>query len=677
MAAQPEKMHFPAGEALPPRQWFPDERDGFISWLRSEFAAANAIIDSLVHHLRLTGEPGEYEHAIGCIQQRRCNWTPVIYMQHYFSIGDVLLALHQAGLRRQHTQYQREGKKPSSFGYRQGHRSDSIREHHGSSSPLSSAASELAHSEKGKYKSGCGEDGKILGGDQSSGGMGLSVAAVVRKDGEGTNGTSSSEMDDRQTNEENYGQMEPAVVENCHDQLVKETKNDPLPLDGGDQNLKQDGNQELIPVPKIFVGNETSDGKMVNFVEGLKLYEQLFDCSEITKLISLTNDMKAAGRRGDFPGHTMVLSKRPMKGHGREMIQLGIPISEGPVEDENEIGSLLERKVEPIPKLLLDIFYRLVQLQAFSASPDFCVIDFFNEGDHSQPHIWPSWYGRPVCNLFLTECDMVFGRAIGTDHRGDYRGSLKLSLKIGSLLVMQGKSADIARHAIPSIRKQRIILTFGKSNPKRPPPIESSRIPISTVSTQSWASPSARPSVPRHSSLGLKHYGVVPATGVLPPPAVRPPSNGIQPLFVAPTQVAPAAVPYPSPAPVPPVSAGWPIVSPSMHPGPRLPVPGTGVFLPSSGSNHSQPQQLPFSSFSEDTSPSLEVESKPENLKLAEDKPSSQNGSSQSIVTESMEIQPDCNGSIENGPPAAGLKVISKEENQNFTHIKKKTSSKH
>ncbi|PKU73488.1 alkylated DNA repair protein alkB 5 [Dendrobium catenatum] len=419
----------------------------------------------------------------------------------------------------------------------------------------------------------------------------------------------------------------------CLTNYIAETKNDPLPLDGGDQNLKQDGNQELIPVPKIFVGNETS--------------------------------------------HTMVLSKRPMKGHGREMIQLGIPISEGPVEDENEIGSLLERKVEPIPKLLLDIFYRLVQLQAFSASPDFCVIDFFNEGDHSQPHIWPSWYGRPVCNLFLTECDMVFGRAIGTDHRGDYRGSLKLSLKIGSLLVMQGKSADIARHAIPSIRKQRIILTFGKSNPKRPPPIESSRIPISTVSTQSWASPSARPSVPRHSSLGLKHYGVVPATGVLPPPAVRPPSNGIQPLFVAPTQVAPAAVPYPSPAPVPPVSAGWPIVSPSMHPGPRLPVPGTGVFLPSSGSNHSQPQQLPFSSFSEDTSPSLEVESKPENLKLAEDKPSSQNGSSQSIVTESMEIQPDCNGSIENGPPAAGLKVISKEENQNFTHIKKKTSSKH
>lgn len=41
----------------------------------------------------------------------------------------------------------------------------------------------------------------------------------------------------------------------------------------------------------------------------------------------------------------MVLSKRPMKGHGREMIQLGIPISEGPAEDENEAGSLRGKSI--------------------------------------------------------------------------------------------------------------------------------------------------------------------------------------------------------------------------------------------------------------------------------------------------------------------------------------------
>lgn len=108
----PDKMQFPAGagaaggggEIHQPhhRQWFPDERDGFISWLRGEFAAANAIIDSLCHHLRSVSEPGEYDGVIGCIQQRRCNWNPVLHMQQYFSVAEVMYALQQVSWRRQH-----------------------------------------------------------------------------------------------------------------------------------------------------------------------------------------------------------------------------------------------------------------------------------------------------------------------------------------------------------------------------------------------------------------------------------------------------------------------------------------------------------------------------------------------------------------------------------------------
>lgn len=40
-----------------------------------------------------------------------------------------------------------------------------------------------------------------------------------------------------------------------------------------------------------------------------------------------------------FPGsQTFVVSKRPMKGHGKEMIQLGVPILDGFTEDESIIG---------------------------------------------------------------------------------------------------------------------------------------------------------------------------------------------------------------------------------------------------------------------------------------------------------------------------------------------------
>lgn len=89
-------MAMPSSEKMQ----YQDERDGFISWLRGEFAAANAIIDSLCNHLRTVGEPGEYDMVVNCIQQRRCNWNPVLHMQQYFSVGEVLFALEQVGWRR-------------------------------------------------------------------------------------------------------------------------------------------------------------------------------------------------------------------------------------------------------------------------------------------------------------------------------------------------------------------------------------------------------------------------------------------------------------------------------------------------------------------------------------------------------------------------------------------------
>lgn len=38
-------------------------------------------------------------------------------------------------------------------------------------------------------------------------------------------------------------------------------------------------------------------------------------------------------------GQTFVISKRPMKGHGREMIQFGIPVADPSPEDEVAAGA--------------------------------------------------------------------------------------------------------------------------------------------------------------------------------------------------------------------------------------------------------------------------------------------------------------------------------------------------
>lgn len=146
-----DKMQFPSGggggggsaagggEIHYRQQWFVDERDGLIGWLRSEFAAANAIIDSLCHHLRVVGEPGEYDAVIGSIQQRRCNWNQVLLMQQYFSVAEVVYALQQVAWRRQQRYLDpvkvggaKEGRKYGP-GYRQGHRFETVKEGYNSS----------------------------------------------------------------------------------------------------------------------------------------------------------------------------------------------------------------------------------------------------------------------------------------------------------------------------------------------------------------------------------------------------------------------------------------------------------------------------------------------------------------------------------------------------------------
>jgi hypothetical protein len=135
---------------------------------------------------------------------------------------------------------------------------------------------------------------------------------------------------------------------------------------------------------------------------------------------------------------------------------------------------------------------------------------------------------------------------------------------------MQGKSTDCAKYAIPSINKQRILVTFVKSQP-----IDAQRLG-SPATSQSSAAPIR---TPNHHPLAPKHYSAVQVTGVLPAPSLRAPPNSMQPLFV-PTPVAPP-MQFSTLVPIPPGSTGWNVAPP------RHPLPGTGVFLPPSGSANS------------------------------------------------------------------------------------------
>ncbi|GAB4828685.1 hypothetical protein Ancab_018350 [Ancistrocladus abbreviatus] len=598
-----DKMQFPSGggaEIHHPRQWFPDERDGFISWLRAEFAAANAIIDSLCCHLRAVSEPGEYDIVIGCIQQRRCSWTSVLHMQQYFSVAEVVFALQQVEWRRRARyadqvkpggkEFKRSG--VHGIGFRQGQRVDTTKENPNLSVNTQNNdpdASVMGKTEEREQASERGEEAKLSNEVQGAEDKAVCVADHI------TDASTESPFDgsmksSKETEGTAAAQIE-SVIADVKEGSTSTTKGSgDLPVETNPYSNQSQNEKEILTVsPQTFSAMETYDGKAINVSEGMKFYDKLLGEPEVSKLISLVNDLRAAGKRGQFQGPTLVVLKRPMKGHGREMIQLGVAIADAPPEDESAAGPSKDRKIEPIPGLLHDVIDRLVTMQVMPSKPDACIIDVFNEGDHSQPHSWPHWFGRPVCTLFLTECDMVFGRAIAADHPGDYRGCLRLSLTPGSVLVLQGKSADFVKRAIPSVWKQRILVTLTKSQPKKATAGDGQRLRSPAPQSANWGVPPGRS--PNH--VRPKHYTSIPTTGVLPAPPIRPqltPPNGMPPPLFVPSPVA-TPMPFPAAVPLPPGSAGWAPVPAPRHTPPRLPVPGTGVFLPPPGSGNSPPPQ--------------------------------------------------------------------------------------
>ncbi|XP_010553471.1 PREDICTED: uncharacterized protein LOC104823550 isoform X1 [Tarenaya hassleriana] len=582
-----DKMQFPAASAPPAGHWIPDERDGFISWLRSEFAAANAIIDSLCQHLRAIGDPGEYDAVISAIHQRRFNWTPVLHMQQYFPVADVVYTLQQIAWKREQqpqalppprhfvsdhgkfggTEFRRSG--PGTYKLPGGQRGAAATVKDGQNSNLDCHSVDRYEKREESKLGGRGNSGKDK--DDNA----LSVAEEKR----GTEGSENLEANSGNSKDSGNSEESEIVISETQAGLANHKSNLGSKVFLADSSLSSEQKQNEIEKEsprskaKAFVVTEMYEGKTVNVVEGLKLYDELFDAKEVSQLVSLVNDMRVSGKRGQLQGQSYVANKRPMRGRGRELIQLGLPIVDSPVDCE----APTDRKVEPIPTVLHDVIERLVAMQIAPMKPDACIIDFYNEGDHSQPNMFLPWFGRPVCIMLLSECDVTFGRVIVSDHPGDYKGSLKLSLTPGSVLVVQGKSADLAKLAIDSTRKQRVLVTFVKSQPRK------------SITGSNWGPPPSRSLSNhhfRHPSGPPKHYHSIPTTtGVLP----APPNGVVQPLFIAPAPPMPfpaasvAAIPPPGPS-------GWSVPR-HQPPPPRMPLPGTGVFLPPPGSG-SNPDSL-------------------------------------------------------------------------------------
>ncbi|CAK9151020.1 unnamed protein product [Ilex paraguariensis] len=303
---------------------------------------------------------------------------------------------------------------------------------------------------------------------------------------------------------------------------------------------------------KGFIAKQPVKGHIVNVVKGLKMYENIFTDFELCKLTDYVNELRVAGQNGKLSGETFILYNQHLKGSKRELIQLGAPIF-GQITEE-EIS-----RIEPIPALLQGVIDHLVQWHLISENkkPNSCIINFFDEGEYSQPFLKPPHLDQPVSTLLLSDSTMAFGRTLVSDSDGNYKGPLILPLKEGSLLVMRGSSADTARHVMCASPNTRVSITFFKvrSDTKN----NSSALSPPTRAMALWQPGIPTPlTMPNGTPNGYEAMDVIPKWGVLRTPVVML-------------------------SPVPPM-----VLSPK-----RIPREGTGVFLPWNSGSRKPTKHLP------------------------------------------------------------------------------------
>lgn len=383
-------------------------KEAMLAWYRGEFAASNAIIDALCGHLRqFPGGNEIYKGVFEAIHRRRVNWIPVLQMQKYHTIADVTMELCRVAPARVSEEERVEQK---CGGYK---------------------VTDEAEKKSNEGVNLCLEEEKVVESDENG------------------------YPDNEEAVEENDS-LNSEITDTGSQEVQAKSENDEICSDHKECEARPD----QIKLTKGFSTKENVKGHMVNVVKGMKLFENIFTELELCKLIDFVDEYRTAGQNGELSGDTFILFNQQMKGNKRELLQFGIPIF-GQIKEE---GDNQTSNIEPIPALLENVINHLIlwKLIPEYKRPNGCIINFFDEDEHSHPFQKPPHLEQPISTLLLSESTMAIGRSLVSDNDGNYKGPLMLSLKGGSLLVMRGHSCDIARHVMCASPSKRVSISFFK-----------------------------------------------------------------------------------------------------------------------------------------------------------------------------------------------------------------------
>ncbi|XP_038723233.1 RNA demethylase ALKBH9B-like isoform X2 [Tripterygium wilfordii] len=223
---------------------------------------------------------------------------------------------------------------------------------------------------------------------------------------------------------------------------------------------------------KDFICLERVNGKIVNILGGLELHSGVFSAAEQKRIVEEVYALEEKGKRGELKERTYSAPKKWMRGKGRVTIQFGCCYNYSIDKMGNPQGILQKETVDPLPSLFKVIIRRLVKWHVLPPScvPDSCIVNIYEEGDCIPPHIDNHDFVRPFCTVsFLSECNIVFGSNLKILAAGEFAGSIAIPLPVGSVLVLNGNGADVAKHCVPAVAAKRISITFRKMDESKRP----------------------------------------------------------------------------------------------------------------------------------------------------------------------------------------------------------------
>lgn len=223
-----------------------------------------------------------------------------------------------------------------------------------------------------------------------------------------------------------------------------------------------------------FVHMERVNGKNVNVLQGLELHTRVFNAEEQKKIVESVYEFQRMGQRGRLREKTYTEPAKWMRGKGRVTIQFGCCYNYAIDKNGNPPGILRNEEVDPLPPIFKQMIKRLVRWHVLPPTcvPNSCIVNIYEEGDCIPPHIDHHDFLRPFCTIsFLTECNILFGSNLKIVGPGEFAGPFSIPLPTGSVLILKGNGADVAKHCVPAVPAKRISITFRR--------MEESKIPYS------------------------------------------------------------------------------------------------------------------------------------------------------------------------------------------------------